>query len=404
MAMIHRELVVGVRLGVVPEAAARTPVEADFAAACKAARLQPEAGDRDVVLDLRQPLDLRRSHLLHRVAILGIPWGFRQEARGAGTFKEAWALKWRPEFVVDLVGASARGATVADAASAIALERAAASEGVTALAKAALGLLDADLPEASGHVVRLLTDRAAQGGDVPDLMRAVPTLANLLRYGSVRGADPASVRPVVEGLAERAAAGLPYACRSLDDEAAAEMAGLVSDVENAVRLLEDETLLAPWRRALAHLSEADADAVHGHVAGRATRLLSDAGALEPGEAGRRLHLALSRAADARAGSAWFEGFLAGGDALLVHDKDLLATVDGWLCGLDPEAFVAVLPLVRRTFSTLSSAERRGVKEALSTPGAAPADTGAEAPAGAPFDHERAAAALALINRILGAAA
>ncbi len=191
MGMIHRRLVVGERLGAVPEAAARTPVEADFAAACKAARLKPEAGFQDLLLDLRKPLDLSRSHLLNRLAILDLPWGRRQEAKGAGTYKEGWALKWEPEFAVRLVAAAAWGSTVAEAASVLALHKAAESVGVAVLAATALSLLDADLPEASEGVVRMLTDRAAEGGDVADLMKAVPPLASLVRYGSVRGADPA---------------------------------------------------------------------------------------------------------------------------------------------------------------------------------------------------------------------
>lgn len=402
MAVVHRELVVGLRLGAVPETAARTPVQADFEASCKAARLQPEAGDRDITLDLRQPLDLKRSHLLNRLIILGVRWGTRQRAQGTGTFKEVWALKWAPEYAVDLVAASARGSTIVDAATAISLDRALAAESVSELADQALELLDADLPEASRKVVRLLTDRAAEGGDVIDLMKAIPTLANLMRYGSVRGTDSGAVRTVVEGLVARVAAGLPYACRSLDDEAAANVAGLIGGVENAIVLLENEDLAGPWRGALAHLSESEA--VHGQVAGRATRLLFDAGKLEAEEAGRRLHLALSRAADAKIASAWFEGFLAGGGSMLVYNRVLLGTVDEWLCGLDEEAFVAILPLIRRTFSTMASAERRGVKEALATP-VGKSTSSVEANADDPsFDHARAASALALLNRIMGAPA
>lgn len=402
MVMIHRELAIGLRLGAVPESAVRTPVEADFAESCKATRLKPEAGDRDILLDLRQPLDLRRSQLLHRLAILGIAWGTRKEVAGAGTFKEAWTLKWRPEFAVDLVAASARGATIADAASVIALEKAMATDTVSDLADAALSLLDADLPLASEKVIGLLTDRAAAGGDVLDLMRAIPTLANLLRYGSVRGTDSGAVRVVLESLIERVSAGLPYACQSLDDEAASKMAYLIGAVGNAVALLEDTKLLPPWRVALAHVSESDI--VHGLVAGRSTRLVSDAGEIDSQEAGRRLHLALSRAADAKSAAAWFEGFLGGAAAMLVYDPALLAIVDEWLCGLGEEAFVETLPLIRRTFSAMSQAERRGIKEALSTPGAPIASTGDATPPDETFDTARAALALTLVNRILGAQA
>ena len=78
------------------------PLARDLAAPAARARLKPRPTSRVVELDLRTPNGLRRSHLLHRLAALGVPWGALEEGRGtSGTFRETWRLR---------VGARAVGA------------------------------------------------------------------------------------------------------------------------------------------------------------------------------------------------------------------------------------------------------------------------------------------------------
>lgn len=97
---------------------------------------------------------------------------------------------------------------------------------------------------------------------------------------------------------------------------------------------------------------------HGLVHGRATRILHDAGRWGSGTVERRLGRALSGGTPPASGAAFVEGFLAGSGAVLVHDTDLLALVDGWLSALPPQAFDETVPLLRRTFGAFESAERR----------------------------------------------
>jgi len=107
MALVHDELIVAERLGGVPPDVPQVPLAADVAREQKRLRLPPSPAARELDLDLRKPGDLERSHLLHRLALLDIPWGAPQAARGAtGTFHERWMLRWQPEFVVSLIEAS----------------------------------------------------------------------------------------------------------------------------------------------------------------------------------------------------------------------------------------------------------------------------------------------------------
>lgn len=396
MALIRRKLVIGERLGATPPGSAGTPVEADFEAQCRRLRLKPGAETAEITLDLRKETDLARSQFLNRLRLIDIPWGTPRHARGRGTFKEAWALAWQPDWVVELVAASADGGTVAEAAAERVRARAREATRVAELAALIGTLLDANLGAASGDVIRALDARAAVSADVFDLMEALPPLADLARYGSVRASDTAPVLALLRGLLPRAAAGLVAACQSLDDAAAAAAKARIVAVSGAVALLEDPELTALWRDALRAL--ADQEYVHGRVVGRAVRLLHEAGALTDAEAGDRLHRALSRATEALAAAAWIEGFLEDSGTTLIHGRGLLAVVDSWLGGLAPEIFSELLPLVRRTFATLAPAERRAIGETLARPAGARAGDGIP---GATFDAERAARVLPILSLLLG---
>ncbi|WP_019906001.1 DUF5682 family protein [Methylobacterium sp. 77] len=396
MALIRRKLVIGERLGTTPPDSPGTPVEADFTATCKSLRLKPEAVAGDLVLDLRKDIDLARSHFLNRLRLIGIPWGQRRQARGRGTFKEAWFLSWQPEWVVDLVAASADGGTVAEAAASRVRLRAREATRVAELSSLIGTLLDADLAGAADDLIHALNDRAAVSADVFDLMEALPPLAELARYGSVRSADTGPVLGVVRGLVPRAAAGLNAACQSLDDEAAASAMARIVGVSAAIALLEEPDLSTTWNEALRGL--ADQAHVHGRVVGRAVRLLFDGGLLTAAQAGDRLRLALSRASGAAAAAAWIDGFMEESGMALIHGGTLLAVLDDWLSGLDATIFTELLPLLRRTFATIPQGERRAIGEALVRPGESVTDGEGT---GRYFDAERAARVLPILRLLLG---
>ncbi len=96
------------------------------------------------------------------------------------------------------------------------------------------------------------------------------------------------------------------------------------------------------------------------------------------------------------GAAFVEGFLAGSGSVLLHDADLLAVLDGWVASLRPEAFDAVIALLRRTFGAFEAAERRQLMRLL-------IGAGIERPDGfgPDVDELRAAAALTTVRHLLG---
>jgi hypothetical protein len=392
--LIRRELVVGAAIGEVPEAAPQVPLARDVTRLQKSARLAVTADARTVEIDLRTPIGRRKSHLLHRLLALGIGWGMPVEGRGSsGTFRETWELRWDPDLSVRLVERAGYGTTLEAAATARLVERARSADGVAELVGVVEQALFAELPAAVVPAVERLARVAATDPDVGRLLDAVPALASALRYGDVRGTDADALRDVVDGIVVRILAGLRAAARSLDDDAAAVMTERLSALQGALAVLDHPARRAGLPEVLAQLA---AGAGHGLVEGRATRLLHDAGTWSPDDVRRRLSQALSGGTPPARGAAFVEGFLAGSGAVLVHDADLLGVLDDWVAGLPADGFEAVIVLLRRTFGSFESAERRQLMAVLLGLGA-----GRPGGFGDDVDPRRAAASLLTVRRMLG---
>jgi hypothetical protein len=232
-------------------------------------------------------------------------------------------------------------------------------------------------------------------------MAAVPPLARAVRYGDVRGTDTAALSAVVGALTARICAGLPAAVTGLADDAAAQFRAAVDGMQAALALhaLQEDRGRAAYKLWIATLTGlAGRRDVHGLLAGRVVRVLTDTGVLPRAESARRLAAQLSIGIPAPAKAAWAEGFLSGGGLLLVHDRELLEVLDDWVTTLPAEDFTDVLPLLRRTFGQYTEPERANI-------GAAIRNIGSDVPSAAPpeeaVDPARAEGALRTVAAILG---
>jgi len=395
MRLISNDLVVGNRLGSVPDITPMVPLAKSLNAEFKRCRLKPDGAKKVIELDLRQPLHLQRSQLLHRLSLLDIPWGRETEGRGsAGTFRETWQLRWEPEYELRIIESSALGTTVVTACTAAVLQRATNAHSLGDLTVLLERCLLAGLDDAVPAVLQLVDERSAVSADVVRLMEAVPPLARTVRYGDVRATDAQAVRRVIAGIMSRVVAGLLPACIGIDDDGSAAMAVLLRDTQSALSLLGDDEHLHAMHLALTELT--DRERVHGLLQGVATRVLADAGVFEAADTEVRVSRSLSVGAPPLDAAAFVEGFLGGSGAVLVHDPVLLGVIDRWVATLASDAFTQTLPLLRRTFGSFEMAERRAIGDRVRT-GEAPGTHRAEHR----LDPERVAAGLATVAHLLG---
>ncbi|OFE09702.1 hypothetical protein A5N83_06130 [Rhodococcus sp. 1139] len=395
--LITRRLVVGEALGAVPEETPTVPLEADLRARSKTLRLRQQAGAKNLDLDLRRDIDVERSQFLHRLGILEIDWGTPadSEVRSTGTFRETWALQWKPEFSVSVIEASLWGTTVAAAATSRVVSKI--NEPDISLASL-IGLLEnsllANLPAALSAVLESVKTVAALDHDVSHLMAALPTLTRTLRYGDVRGTDVSALVDVADSLLIRICTGLVVAVTGLDDPSAEEFREHLDKVHSAVMVRDDRDASARWLQAMAGVI--DRDDVNGLLVGRMVRLLRDSGSITETAAAQRLSRALSVGSTPTAKAGWVDGFLGGGGLVLVHDRALLTLIDTWVRQLREQDFIDTLPLLRRTFGAFEAGERRAIGQAVR--GGRRVETTVET------DARRGRAAMAVVADILGVGA
>jgi hypothetical protein len=407
MQTIRHQLEVGDLMGAVPASVRRVPLQMDVERQQRHVRLRPDETSRVLDLDLRRDLDRERSVLLHRLLLLGIPWGSPHESRPwtsrgsrGGTFHEIWRLQWQVEFVLLVIERNIWGNTLADAAAAF-IEREAEPAELPRLTELLHSATLADLPGAVTRLLDYVQARAAVATDVRHLLGAVPPLAQIIRYGDVRGTTADHILPIATGLFERALIGLPGACANLDDASAADMVNVMARVDESLRLLNTGEMDTEWRDLLRQFSEREG--IHMMVRGWCCRRALDGHTIDGDDLARIARLALSPAGTASDAAAWLEGLLRGSGLGLLQQEGLWLALDTWLQSLDPDTFTSTLPLLRRAFSGFHGPERRAMGEKVKRLRGDASEAGQRADADAvmSIDRERARQVLPVLEHILG---
>ncbi|MGH1436957.1 MAG: DUF5682 family protein [Lewinella sp.] len=367
--LIEKVLMLGEKVGQVPENASVVPLQKDLTQRLKTTRLtkywgitgekwlkgtktNPRGG-----IDLREDNDLQKSQLLHSLQILDISWGHQQEvsANDLGAFKELWLLQWQPEFSLSILEAAMWGNSLPEAAD-NKLRQQDPTANILQLSQAVLLGLKADLRPAVDVVTQLLRDRSALTKDVQELLAGLPTLIKIIQYGDARKTDVTALAILVEEIAPRLAAALPASAMNIDEEAAQL---LLSDFlathrglcQLALPLLDDH-----WWPAVEKL--ANIPGIAPLLKGLATRLLFDQERLDLEETSQRLDFALSPGNEPMEVTNWLAGFLNGSGLLLLHHPPLWQLVDRWVQALPLDELEPLLPLLRRTFAQFSPGERQ----------------------------------------------
>ena len=381
---IHDQLVIGTAVGVLPDDSPAPPLVLDWQRQCQSLRLRAEAGVTTLNLDLRRPLDRRRSRFLHQLDLLEIGWATLATTRQTGTFRETWRLIWQPEMARRLAAAGYAGLTVESATVARILEildlhrddpAGRARPGLPSLLRIfrqvlCAGLGGAGFPAAgesiASRLALLLDQLTVSEGDLDILLENFPSLVRLEEYGSIhQQGDPQQADPpidlqivatIVDRTINRLAIGLARLAQPGAPHPTPHRLELLVSVDQAMGLAGRQSRAALWTDALRHL--ADSSGTAPSLAARAAFLLWQAGSLPPVDLQKMIGRALSPARPALAAAAWVEGFFRQAGGLLVHDLPLRELLDQWLARLDEAQFISILPLLRRTFSTFSPTERR----------------------------------------------
>ncbi len=358
--LVHKELIVGNILGNVPEGLPKLPLQADFEDIVRKLRIPLSAEKKEKALNLREENDLKRSIFFYRLQVLGITWARPISSNSKGTFKEVWELHWNPEMLISLIEMGIWGNTVELAATNFLQDKAKRSLVISELSAMISQAIPAELFTVIEDLLYYINQQATVSSDIAELMAALIPLAELGRYGNVRKSDLEAVNKLIDGLVVRISIGLPNATYGLDDDTAQKMFDLIRKVNDALRVLERADLSEQWHHSLMKIAEKDG--IPPVIAGCTCRLLFDAHKIERSETARQVRLALSYGHLPTFSAAWLEGFLKGSGMILLYDDVLWNLLHTWVAELSEDAFVQLMPIMRRTFSRFETGERKKLGE------------------------------------------
>ncbi len=361
MRLIYQKLIVGDKIGRVPDSQIISPLQKDLVARIKKARLTKFYNTTEPAtkkLDLRVASNMEASILLHQLLLLGIAWGKKNKGpKGqTGSFAEYWRLKWRPDYMMRVIDAGMWGKTIRLASASKALHQLDTLQKPEDIAHLLALCLNSNLPNTSVKVIEKLEDTAALSSDVLSLMETLPPIFQLLKYGSTRSVPEGALRILVEQLAPRIFVLLPIACAGKNDETAREIYAQLIDFHQGLLIWDDAELLESWYRTLFKIM--NISTVPDFLLGAILRLCFDKGQLAFDDVVLQMSYALSGMREPLHAVHWLEGFLKGSGLIFVYHQPLWELINQWIQQLSEERFQESLPLLRRAFSAYQPAERR----------------------------------------------
>jgi len=360
-ALIEEKLIVGDVVGKVPKKIPSVPLQKDLEKSISSARMTKEYNSSESItklFDLRKENGLKGSKLIHRLNLLSIPWGKARKGSqfASGSFKETWKLKWRPEYVIRIIEASMWGNTVIDAAENFVRSNVGISKKLAELTEVLDSVLKADLPNALAAVLKAIQDKAILESDILELMDAIPSLIDSLRYGNTRGIDLQQIEQVCQEILPRIFIGLPVICINVSIDLADDIYERLVKLNYAIQILDEAEFSEAWVECLKLIS--GDDKINPKLRAISARLLFDKSIYDIDATSKRMHFELSRSVPAMQIAYWLEGFLFGSAQILIHNPAFWQILDDWIELIKEDHFLEIVPILRRTFSSFSAAERK----------------------------------------------
>jgi hypothetical protein len=385
-ASVLRPLLIGDALGKLSSKVERTPLQNDFESTARRLGITTRF-DSPKLLDrmyLHNKADLQGSTFLHRLQIIGIPFGtLKRSGRGDINVKalgqdqtvsydklefthlqsmvEQWEVQRTPHTDIRLIELSVEGDRLRDVCARLLRREVNAAPDIGALTRVLLRAVLANIPELYPQILRRCDEAVAGGSDLLALAKAGDHLHQLAQQGSTRNFDASLVTSLLSRIYTRAALLLPAATIVGDDESANVVEALKilhslsrnrKDLDAAL-LNERLTLVADVQGSAENQQDSS---VHPTLAGLAATLLLERRAISLDDLSALLGRRLSGAEEPHKGAQFMEGLLKLNKSLLLQSRDIVGWLNHYLQTLSSETFLHTLPVLRRAMSELSKSE------------------------------------------------
>ncbi len=316
-------------------------------------------GTRDVRLDLTDATDLRRSRVLHRLRVLGVPGVERKSGPSAGrdaTAAERWQLTASDRRESALIEAAARGGTPADAATATLAGRADRRNEVGSLAGLLYDAALCGLADLAGDLTTRVAAGVAAARELGPLGAALRVALGLWRHDRLLGTAGSALLGTVVTTAATQALWLAEGIRGGDVPAEPARLRALAAVRDAVRdggaaLGLDADIAIGVGGRLAASRDVPPD-LRGAGLGLCWAL---GAAVVPSDAVPRTPAVLGD---------WLAGLFAVAREEVLDDGGLTAVLDEVVSTLTAHDFLIALPALRQAFEFFPPAERERFATAL----------------------------------------
>jgi hypothetical protein len=368
-----KEVETGDAVGRLPKGVGRTSIQDDFYLLLESFGLEKYQSEKEqeLTLDLRENRfvksreaayrDLDRSTFLHRLSVLGIPFGERQPSgQDQATWKEIWRMRWKPESEISLVEGSLLGDTVEMASAVRLAQRLEECERIDEAAGLVQDAVLCRLPDALADARRRLQAMAVEANGFVELANASHSLAEIVRYGDVRKMDAGPLQPLLAQLFLRAALSVRDACRCDDATARERVRPAIVALNDVAREGATGVDAERWERELEAI--AATDSLNPFLSGFVLALILPRVTEEElaREVGRRLLPGVA----AEVGADWFEGLVQYNREALFARLPLWQQLDAYVVALDEDAFRKALVPLRRAFGSFAPGQVRRVVSTL----------------------------------------
>ncbi|MDR6550596.1 DUF5682 family protein [Paenibacillus qinlingensis] len=365
---------VGTAIGRLPEGVSQTPIQDDLNRELKRLKLEKYKSTvaSSLELDLRENrrvkseeaafLDLKRSVLLHRLELLGINFAKKESVhQDSASWAENWVLQWTPEAEIQAVESTLKGETIELAAAFVLKERLDICVDIADASRIIRAACDCALTALMEQAQSALQGLAVDAGNFEQIAGAAYELSVLIRYGSLRRIDTATLVPLLQQLFLRGTLLLVDSAGCNDDAAQ----GMVRAIQSLHTIARDHFESVDDGLWLSQLQElASRDDRNAKLSGFAFAILLERNEISNERVATEVSRRLSPGIPVDLGAGWFEGMSMRNRYALLSRISLWQQLDLYIGSLDKAAFRRSLVFLRRAFGSFEPREKASVAEMM----------------------------------------
>ncbi|SFI90242.1 DUF5682 family protein [Thermoflavimicrobium dichotomicum] len=362
-----RETLIGSSVGILPSRIAQTPLQREFYSHVQQLGIPLEDIPKSVQLQLTQPTEQMTSVFLHRLRLLGIPFGTLQMNASVKAYqlltavRERWEVVWTPATDAQLIEFSAYGSTLEEACSRYLMKKLEAVKQIDEVTEILLQMGLTQLEHLFPQALRICESLSSEDRNFTALSQGVLHVATLLKYGTARKLSHIELfTGLLEKLMLRAIWTLLPAT-VVDQEGAHE---ILRGIQTLYDVLGDSKRVERTHFIHALNKVIERKDANPLIRGFSLSLLYLMGQVSDEQLEITLQSWLRTSEQPDHMTYLIQGLFHLNRAYFIRKQGLIQAIHTFVVSLDKDTFVRLLPMLRQVFSQLSPMDGRNLTQTL----------------------------------------